>query len=160
MRSVSPSSAIARRATGVTDRGQRSVVAYDDRGNAVWGARQMALPAEAGSYEPTTGQTGPVPEYVEGAEIARPSAFDALHTYVRTATFDHAGRGMALFEPAVHAAAEVLEVVGVDVLVLYLVGEDVFAQVVQRRGLVRFSRSLVRPGRRRRRRFGNQNCSR
>ena len=37
------SSGTAGRATGVTDRGQRSAVAYDDRGNAIWTARQMAM---------------------------------------------------------------------------------------------------------------------
>jgi len=35
------------RATGVTDRGQRSAIAYDDRGNVIWAGRQLAVIPDA-----------------------------------------------------------------------------------------------------------------
>lgn len=85
----------AGRATGVSDRGQRAVIAYDYRGQAVWTARQIALiPTEMtlgaiGTIGPADGrptQTETLPTTASDVE------YDEDHTYVRTATFDHAGR--------------------------------------------------------------------
>lgn len=99
-------SPVAGRAVGVADRGQRSLVAYDDRGNAIWTARQMAvisvevmgdgigddiddLPDGSGRpmFEEDTFPTGTV-------------VYDESHTYVRSATFDHAARPVSMTLPA------------------------------------------------------------
>jgi len=95
----SPISGVLGRATGVTDRGQRSVVAYDDRGNGVWSARQMALISQAGTFNASGDQTGALPVFAEGAERARTNAFDSSHTYIRTAKFDHGGRNQSVVLP-------------------------------------------------------------
>jgi RHS repeat-associated protein len=82
------------RSTANQDRSQRSAVAYDPRGNVVWGARQVAL-----STVPAT-LTGALlldgrPTFDTASEAATadsPVIYDSAHTYERTATFDHAGR--------------------------------------------------------------------
>ena len=53
-------------ATGVSDRGQRSVVAYDDRGNALYGAKQLALIRGAGDMT-VTNATAALPTVTVGA---------------------------------------------------------------------------------------------
>ncbi|AKF09564.1 SpvB/TcaC N-terminal domain-containing protein [Sandaracinus amylolyticus] len=77
--------------TGVEDRGQRSVIAYDRRGNAVWSARQMAFISNAPELlaaplphpdeEPAPND---VPRRIEAPSTGT-IAYDAhpAHTYVR-----------------------------------------------------------------------------
>jgi RHS repeat-associated protein len=83
--------------TGVTDRGQRSVVGYDARGNAVWTARQLALIPEALPLSETL--AGDLPVVTEGLPLGGPLRVDP-HLYERTATFDHAGRPESMALPA------------------------------------------------------------
>lgn len=88
------------RATGSTDRGQRSAILVDRRGNATWGARQMAVISDALTYT-----TGSRPSWDDRPAIAEDSAstgylaYDETHTYVRSAEFDHANRGVAIVLP-------------------------------------------------------------
>jgi RHS repeat-associated protein len=86
------------RATGSTDRGQRSVVVFNHRGQAVWGARQMALLSEAASYQPQGAQNGYLPVYLEGQETPRGRQYDS-RTYVNRASYDHAGRATSIDLP-------------------------------------------------------------
>ncbi len=99
--SILPSTAsgVRGRATGVSDRGQRAVLAYDDRGNVTWTARQMALISDAlvvtadsllGPAPPADTETAPAPGEVR---------YDEAHTYTRTASFDHAGRPVSMALP-------------------------------------------------------------
>ncbi|UJR84874.1 Hypothetical protein I5071_69530 [Sandaracinus amylolyticus] len=83
--------------TGVEDRGQRSAIAYDRRGHAIWSARQMAFISNAAALVAQSSPTGtprrtevPLPGYV---------TYDEEHTYVRTATFDHAARPLSVTLP-------------------------------------------------------------
>jgi RHS repeat-associated protein len=80
------------RPTGVTDRGQRSVVAYDPRGNIVRIAKQLAVLAGAASVPATLGSSALPAASTETGGAAGSVVFDAAHTYVRSARFDHAGR--------------------------------------------------------------------
>ncbi len=79
------------RATAILDRGQRSILAYDDRGNVTWTARQLAVLANAGSTPVTLG--GNPPAIQTGDTISpAPKVYDLQHTYIRESTFDHASR--------------------------------------------------------------------
>ena len=89
------------RATGSADRAERSAVVYDPRGDAVWGARQVALISDALGTTPASRPAwDDRPSLTEAAPAARQVQYDAAHTYVRTASFDHAGRGTAIVLPA------------------------------------------------------------
>ncbi len=97
-----PASASGRlgRATGVSDRGQRAAIAYDDRGNAIWTARQMAVIPDALALAPPPFEGGAVPVVLETAPaMGTTVAYDTAHTYVRTAAFDHAGRPTSMALP-------------------------------------------------------------
>ena len=86
------------RATGVTDRGQRSAVAYDARGLAIWTARQMALiPNRLALTTSAMGAT--YPTITEAAPSSGSVAFDEAHTYVETTTSNHAGAARRLTLP-------------------------------------------------------------
>jgi len=95
---IAPSGPTEGRATGVSDRGQRAAIAYDDRGNPVWTARQMALISdELGLNSIVVSSTSTDlyydrPEQTEQAATSATVTYDTDHTYVRTATFDNAGR--------------------------------------------------------------------
>ena len=82
------------RATGVADRGQQAAVSYDDRGNAVWTARQVAVisaAAELGTDHAY--MSGAFPDFDEAVPSVNGSVvYDEEHTYIRRAEFDHAGR--------------------------------------------------------------------
>ena len=96
----SGASGTAGRATGVSDRAQRAAIAYDDRGDATWTARQLALlPAELplDSMSVTAGR----PSQGEVAPSGAPGTvfYDTAHTYTRTAAFDHAGRPTSMTLP-------------------------------------------------------------
>jgi RHS repeat-associated protein len=84
--------AVAGRATGSTDRAQRNVVVYDERGHAIWGAKQMAVLPRAATFMASGPQSGHKPSFVEGTEAPALSAFDEAQTYFQRASFDHAGR--------------------------------------------------------------------
>lgn len=78
--------------TGQADRAQRTLLAYDARGQVVWTGKQIAL---AATVPPLSGAgSGDVPGTSEGGvSTSRPNvSFDAEHTYQATTTFDHAGR--------------------------------------------------------------------
>lgn len=77
---------------GSADRGQRSVQAFDRRGNAIWAARQLAyLPAAPTSIATTLeGHTPSLAEEEPGTASAL--AYDTAHTYTTTAEFDYANR--------------------------------------------------------------------
>jgi RHS repeat-associated protein len=81
---------------GAADRGQRSVYAYDLRGNALWSARQMALPAAASLLADTL--AAPAPPTSAAASSAA-TAYDEAHTYVRSASYDAADRASGLVLP-------------------------------------------------------------
>jgi RHS repeat-associated protein len=86
------------RATGVTDRGQRSAVAYDRRGLAIWTARQMALiPNRLALTTSAMGAT--YPTITEPTPTSGSVAFDEAHTYVETTTSNHAGAARRLTLP-------------------------------------------------------------
>jgi RHS repeat-associated protein len=86
------------RATAVTDRGQRSVVIYDARGNGVWTGRQMAVIGDAGPVPATLDGPAPLPAMTDVAPSA-PIVYDA-RTYVRSATFDFGNRPKSLTLPS------------------------------------------------------------
>ncbi len=76
------------RLTGSSDRGQRSVVDYDDRGRAYWSARQMALLPDALTIPATLSGDDPV-LYDEGDLGSVPlREWDTEHTYVSTTLFN------------------------------------------------------------------------
>ena len=65
----------------MNDRGQRSVVAYDARGDTVWAARQMVvIPTTNGRQNPNR-------------------VYDDAHTYRRSAEYDHGGRAFRMTLP-------------------------------------------------------------
>jgi RHS repeat-associated protein len=82
------------RPTGAEDRAMRGAIATDPRGNPVWAAKQVAVIADevplTGTAEldgrPAFSSAG------ESAVAAASTSFDEVHTYVRTASYDHAGR--------------------------------------------------------------------
>jgi RHS repeat-associated protein len=88
-------------ATGAADRGQRSAAAFDARGNAIWTARQMAVISPA-----LPGATGALadgrPTFVEATGSVGTVVYDEApgHTYVRTASYDHADRPLAATLPS------------------------------------------------------------
>ncbi len=86
------------RATGVTDRGQRSAVAYDRRGLAIWTARQMALIPNRLALT-TSAMGANYPTISEATPTSGSVAFDEAHTYVETSEMDHAGRPHRLILP-------------------------------------------------------------
>ena len=96
----------AGRATGVTDRGQRAAVGYDNRGNAVETQRQMAFISDElalGSIAVPSVNTDPYydrPTQTETGPTQSDVAYDSSVTYTRTATFDHAGRPKDITLPA------------------------------------------------------------
>ncbi|WP_275935527.1 SpvB/TcaC N-terminal domain-containing protein [Sandaracinus amylolyticus] len=94
------------RMIGINDRGQRSLLAYDARGNAVWTARQVAVLPDAPALVAGPARTAPGddrPSWTEAPIAAnRVVTYATLRTYVRSARFDHAGRGTALVLPRDH----------------------------------------------------------
>jgi len=100
-----PSSAapVLGRQTAQADPSQRTVFAYDARGNPVWSARQMALLAPANAL---TQQAAVPPKSLTSAAPLRAVAFDEAHTYVRTTSYDHAGRVRSLELPGHASDAE------------------------------------------------------
>lgn len=77
------------RATGLIDRGQRSVLAYDDRGNVIWQARQMAVIPNAQAIPLTIGNP---PQVVTNDASPATAHFYDSHTHVVEHRHDHAGR--------------------------------------------------------------------
>ncbi|MBX3271614.1 MAG: hypothetical protein KF729_15215 [Sandaracinaceae bacterium] len=96
-----PESPTQGRATGVRDRGQRAAIAYDDRGNAILTARQMALVSAPLVVEPNpeTGDDGRPEEEEDPPTSSAQVTYDEAHTYVRQAHYDHAGRPRAVELP-------------------------------------------------------------
>jgi RHS repeat-associated protein len=82
--------------TAVSDRGQRSAVGYDERGNPVWAGKQLAVIADEVVLSSGAGSDGR-PQFGgenESAVDADQVVYDSARIYVRTATFDHAGRSV------------------------------------------------------------------
>ncbi len=94
-RGLVPTSAAAvlGRATGGEDRAQRSIVAYDARGNVTFAARQVAVISEPRPLTDSTTSDGrPASDAAGESPNLASVSYDAFHTYTRSATFDHAGR--------------------------------------------------------------------
>ena len=85
-------------ATGVSDRAQRAVLAYDDRGNVTWTARQLALISAPIGLNAITVVDG---RPVQTEQTVSPGTleYDVTHTYTRTAAFDHANRPTSMTLP-------------------------------------------------------------
>lgn len=84
---------------GSADRGQRSVQAFDRRGNVIWAARQLTYLPLANDVAPTL--DGHTPSLAtETAPTASPLVYDTEHTYVTTASFDYANRALTRVLPA------------------------------------------------------------
>ncbi|MFO0020813.1 MAG: hypothetical protein ACK6DV_00435, partial [Deltaproteobacteria bacterium] len=86
------------RATGVEDRGQRSIVAYDERGNAIWTARQMAIIPTASGLATAPG-SGNYPDVTETAPFGADVTYDTAHRYEQSSEYDYANRGRRLLLP-------------------------------------------------------------
>ncbi len=92
-------------ATGVSDRAQRAVLAYDDRGNVTWTARQLALISAPIGLNAITVVDGR-PVQTEQPVSSGTLEYDVTHTYTRTAEFDHANRPTSMtlpLDPDYHA---------------------------------------------------------
>ncbi|GAB5547990.1 MAG: hypothetical protein SangKO_077500 [Sandaracinaceae bacterium] len=92
-------------ATGVSDRAQRAVLAYDDRGNVTWTARQLALISAPIGLNTITVVDGR-PVQTEQTVSAGTLEYDVAHTYTRTTEFDHANRPTSMtlpLDPDYHA---------------------------------------------------------
>jgi RHS repeat-associated protein len=92
-----PSSAYRGRLGGTEDRGQRSAMAYDDRGQVVASARQVALLPELAAPAVTT--VNGLPQVIEPPTSPWARTYDVSHTYVRTASYDHGGRPTSMTLP-------------------------------------------------------------
>ena len=81
------------RMTGTSDRGQRTLTTYDERGRPIWTARQMALLPAIGAMGGTT-ITNPLPpiDRSDDPTGSSPREFDEDHSYVMTNTYDRADR--------------------------------------------------------------------
>lgn len=86
------------RATGVSDRGMRTVVAFDDRGNAIWEARQIALAPETSSV-PASLVDPPGTPSSDGIGTPAVRTYDEATTYLLRASFDHAARPVSIELP-------------------------------------------------------------
>ena len=89
------------RASGASDRGQRSAVAYDSRGRPVWTGRQMAILPDADEAADAISPNAPT--LADGTRaatvIAGARAFDTSHTYVTTSGYDRLDRSTDLTLP-------------------------------------------------------------
>lgn len=80
------------RATGVSDRAQRSATAYDERGNPVWTARQMAqIASKSSGVASVLSGNDPVRTATE-TQASHPRTYDESATYVVRTRFDNLGR--------------------------------------------------------------------
>ncbi len=78
------------RLSGTSDRGQRSVVDYDDRGRPTWSARQMVLLPDAPTIPATLSGDDPV-LYDEGDLTTVPfREWDEVNTYISTTLYNRA----------------------------------------------------------------------
>ncbi|MFT3925550.1 MAG: SpvB/TcaC N-terminal domain-containing protein [Myxococcales bacterium] len=95
--------------TASEDRAQRSAVAYDQRGNTVWSAKQLAVIAPPANLpaQPSTGTDGrPVFDGLDETNAGTASVlYDTQNTYERTSSYDHAGRPYAMGLPQGGAGA-------------------------------------------------------
>ncbi|MFO0713641.1 MAG: hypothetical protein U0353_27560 [Sandaracinus sp.] len=92
-----PASVYRGRLAGTEDRGQRSAMAYDDRGQVTWSARQMAILPIA--IPPMVFTVDGLPQITESSFSVWTRTYDEAHTYTRTATYDHGGRPTAMTLP-------------------------------------------------------------
>ena len=81
------------RMTGASDRGQRTLTTYDERGRPIWTARQMALIPDPGPMGGTT-ISAPLPpiDRSDNPTSSSSRAFDETHVYEMTNTYDRADR--------------------------------------------------------------------
>ena len=89
------------RLLAVSDRGQRSAMAYDARGQVSWAMRQMAVLENGPRVTVTDADPGPglPPVTTETPVIGVARAYDEAHTYQRTAAYDHGGRPTSMVLP-------------------------------------------------------------
>lgn len=94
-----PASLDRGRLVGSSDRGQRSLVAYDSRGRTTWSARQMAVIPAAGAA-PTTRSGNDPGVYVDDDPSSTDTrVFDTAHTYSTTASYDRIDRSIGRVWP-------------------------------------------------------------
>jgi RHS repeat-associated protein len=94
-----PASLDRGRLVGSSDRGQRSLVAYDNRGRTTWSARQMAVIPAAGAA-PTTRSGNDPGVYVDDDPSSTDTrVFDVAHTYSTTASYDRIDRSIGRVWP-------------------------------------------------------------
>jgi RHS repeat-associated protein len=86
-----PSSFDRGRLVGSSDRGQRSMVAYDNRGRTTWSERQMAVLPAAGAVPMARSGNDPG-EYVDDDPPNTSRTFDENHVYTTTANYDRIDR--------------------------------------------------------------------
>ena len=79
------------RATASSDRGQRSIVAYDVRGQSTWLGKQMVLIPHGATNVPDT-LSDPPAVFRSEAINANARVYDTSVTYATTTTYDHLGR--------------------------------------------------------------------
>ncbi len=85
------------RPTASSDRGQRTRIIYDQRGQAIQSARQMAMIPAAGEAPETL--TDPPAIVGDQPPPAGTRAFDEAHTYVSRTRYDHIGRPVSMELP-------------------------------------------------------------
>ncbi|MFT3928616.1 MAG: toxin TcdB middle/N-terminal domain-containing protein [Myxococcales bacterium] len=92
------------RPTAHEDRAQRTAIAYNQRGHAVWSGKQLAVIAPAATLpgSPTVDATSGLPRF-DGVDETSPGPstvlYDTANTYARTTVIDHAGRVVELTLP-------------------------------------------------------------
>ena len=94
-----PASLDRGRLVGSSDRGQRSLVAYDNRGRTTWSARQMAVIPAAGAVFSTRSGDDPDVYVDDDPSSTDTRTFDTAHTYSTTATYDRIDRSIGRVWP-------------------------------------------------------------
>ncbi len=91
----------AGRLAAVSDRGQRSAMAYDARGQVTWAVRQMVVIGEEPALTITNANPGHAlpPVTSEGAVPIDDRIYDEDHDYVRTSRYDYGGRPTSMELP-------------------------------------------------------------
>jgi RHS repeat-associated protein len=79
------------------DRAQRTLFAYDRRGQVIWQARQVELLNDVGYVASTLSSLPASP--AKSVSTAQDVYFDEVNTWVAIRTYDHAGRGRQLALP-------------------------------------------------------------
>ncbi|MEZ4252403.1 MAG: SpvB/TcaC N-terminal domain-containing protein [Polyangiales bacterium] len=87
------------RLVGSSDRGQRTLVAYDNRGRTSWSGRQMSLVPAAGSVPVVRPGDDPSTYVDDHPPTVGNRVFDEAHTYTTTASYDRIDRPVSRVWP-------------------------------------------------------------